>query len=170
MPIVEQTVVDKVPKEAEYQAKALSLGLTPDTLIFEENFVKSFYQVNTQLKEREIKFFQCIGDPALTAEQAEAIIAYRNDNAKYQQEFVREGDLHRYDLTTTDDRVTLPLDLNIEIGNKWSVLDNDLFSLRQRNLGNLAKMATVVLVRTRVAKRLAKLKFRFEEVKVVINE
>jgi len=170
MLIAEQTIVDKIPKEAEHQAKALSLGLTPDTLIFEENFVKTFHQINTQLKEREIKFFQCIGDPALTQEQIEAIIAYRNDNAKYHQEFLREGDLHRYDLTTSDDRVILPLDLKIEINNKWNVLDNDLFSLRHRNLGNLAKMATVVLVRTRVAKRLAKLKFRFEEVKVAIYE
>lgn len=126
--------------------------------------MKSFHSINTQLKEREIKFFQCIGDPALTPEQIADIIAYREENNRYHKDFVKNEDLHRYDLDTSGDRVVLPLDLNVGTDCKWNVLENDLFSLRKRNLNNLVKMATVVLVRTRVRKRLDKLKFRFSEV------
>ena len=91
--MVETVAIDKMPKEAEYQTIALAKGLNPDALIFEESFVKSFHSINTQLKEREIKFFQCIGDPALTPEQIQEIIAYRNGNAEYHRDFMKENDL-----------------------------------------------------------------------------
>jgi hypothetical protein len=71
--IVAEVVYDKMPKDAERQEKALGAGLHPNVLIFEEAFVKTYHSVETQLKEREIKFFRCIGDPALTAEETKSI-------------------------------------------------------------------------------------------------
>lgn len=162
--VVEQAIIDKMPKEAEKQSRTLAAGLNPNVLIFEENFVKEYHEVETQLKEREIKFFQCIGDPALQPDEKNQIISTKLENTQYLTEFKKENDLHRYGPVSNNERVIVPSDLKVETNCKWNILGNDLFSLRQRNLNNLVKMSTTILTRIRVAHRLSKLKARFDEV------
>ena len=163
------TVYDKMPKEAERQAKTVAMGLNPNVLIFEENFVKDYHVIETQLKEREIKFFKCIGDPALEPAEKQEIVSLREENTKHSTEFKRDNDLHRYVEASTNERVVVPVDISIETNCKWNILSNDLFSLRQRNLNNLVKMCTTVLTRIRLSHRTAKLKARFDEVNINLN-
>ena len=156
--------VEKAPKEVEKQEVALAQGLHPNVLIFEDGFVKNYHSVETQQKEREIKFFSCVGDPALSEVEKAAISGQRQDNGKYLVEFNKNKDIHRYELTSTSDRVVVPGDLPLRPECKWNTLNNDLFSLRQRHLNNLVKMATTLMVRIRTSIRLEKLRARFEQV------
>jgi hypothetical protein len=162
--------IEKMPKEAEKQERALVSGLNPNVLIFEELFVKNYHSVETLQKEREIKFFKCIGDPALTNEEKKSISDQRQENGLYLVEFNKSNDLHRYDVVSSNERIIVPVDLPLKPECKWNILDNDLFSLRQRNLNNLVKMATTLMTRIRVSARLAKIKSRFDQVITMINE
>lgn len=155
-----------MPKEAEKQDKLLGVGLHPNVLIFEETFVKDYHFVDKQHKEREIKFFPCIGDPALTNEQTAEIQTLRQENKEHLTDFKKNNDLHRYDVEDTNERITVPVDIPLKPECKWNILGNDLFSLRQRHLNNLVKVASTLMMRIRVNARLAKLKARFEEVRV----
>ena len=161
--LVVEAPLEKMPKEAEKQEKCLLQGLCPNVLIFEDNFVKEYHSVETQQKEREIKFFQCIGDPTPTEPEKSAISDTRHENAAYLTSFNKDNDLRRYDVTSNGERVVVPVDLEIKTTCKWNVLSNDLFSLRQRNLNNLVKMATVLMTRIRVSVRLSKIKSRFDQ-------
>lgn len=155
---------EKMPKEAEKQERLLANGLNPNVLIFEEAFVKVYHHVETQLKEREIKFFRCIGDPALTKEEGDTIRNMRENNKNYLTNFQRSEDLHRYSTTHTNERIVVPIDIQCKPNCKWNILDNDLFSLRQRHLNNLVKMSTILMIRIRASIRLEKIKKRFDEV------
>jgi len=143
--------------------------LHPNVLIFDETFVKNYHHVDKQHKEREIKFFQCIGDPALTKEEQTEIVNLRSENNQHLTEFNKDNDLHRYDVAGSNERVTVPVDIPLKPECKWNILGNDLFSLRQRHLNNLVKIATTLMVRIRVNARLSKLKARFEEVISIIE-
>jgi hypothetical protein len=119
-------------------------------------------------KEREIKFFQCIGDPSLTNEEIEEIKEYKAENSNHLTNFKKDKDIHRYEAEDSNDRITIPVDIPLKAEPKWNVLNNDLFSLRQRNLNNLVKIAATLMMRIRVNSRLAKLKARFEEVLLIL--
>ncbi len=157
-------MVEKMPKEAERQDRTLAIGIHPNVLIFEEQFVRRYHQVETLLKEREIKFFKCIGDPALTEEQRKAISDTREENAAYMVEFSKNKDLRRYEVDGSGERIVVPVDVQLKTDCKWNVLSNDLFSLRQRNLSNLVKMSATIMTRIRVSVRLARLKAQFDQV------
>lgn len=153
-----------MPKEAEKQEKLLGLGIHPNVLVFEDTFVKHYHNVEKESKEREIKFFKCIGDPALGDEERFKIIKQKAENKEHFIENNKNNDLHRYDVVDSNERVTIPVDLPLKPECKWNILSNDLFSLRQRHLNNLVKISTTLMVRIRVNARLAKLKARFDEV------
>ena len=61
-------------------------------------------------RQKGIKFFECIGDPPITGYTTDNIKITRDDFIETGKMNMRERDIHRFQLSTDEDRVVVPTD------------------------------------------------------------
>lgn len=83
---------------------------------------------------------------------------------------MREQDCHRFATEINNDKVVVPIDVNISQQPRWNVYDNNHFAMRRRLVGIFLKVANKLITRIRAGRRLTKIKKRFEEAGVMNRE
>jgi len=67
-----------IPESA--RMSAAEAGMSTERQFFEKQFLERFNQIQTLDKEKNIKFFQCIGDPKISEEGVDIIKGERDDH------------------------------------------------------------------------------------------
>lgn len=83
---------------------------------------------------------------------------------------MRSKDCTRYQSEINSDKVCVPIEISLTDKPKWDVFENNHFAMRKRLVVIFLKVANKLIIRMRAAKRLQKLKDRFEDLKVYTRE
>lgn len=99
--------------------------LTPE----EQDFIMNYRKLEELDKVKEIKFFQCLGDPPITSEEIDNFNQGRKDFID-QTNFLRFQNT-RYSTETDTDRVLVETDLPMELNAQLDLYQNNHFELRK---------------------------------------
>jgi len=132
-------------------------GISTERQFFEKQFLERFNQIQMLDKEKNIKFFQCIGDPKISEEGENTIKGEREDH--------RNAFLNRYEndgVTRYEVQLDQGLPIVGEIVPKYHPtydnLKNDNIRKRRRVLHKLMSYVSKKILKSRKKKRLDKIK------------
>jgi len=154
---LESTRKSMVSDDMEEGFTTFKTKLTPQ----EQEFIAKYRQLEELDKVKEIKFFECLGDPPMTTEEIE----YYQQNRK---EFIEAFNMQRFDNTrytteTDTDMVIVDTDLPMELQPQLDLYQNNHFELRKRCLDLMLKYINQMVIRQRAGKRLMQLKNKLKE-------
>eukprot|EP00357_Protocruzia_adherens_P026922 CAMPEP_0115010078 /NCGR_PEP_ID=MMETSP0216-20121206/23065_1 /TAXON_ID=223996 /ORGANISM="Protocruzia adherens, Strain Boccale" /LENGTH=639 /DNA_ID=CAMNT_0002378151 /DNA_START=305 /DNA_END=2224 /DNA_ORIENTATION=- len=124
----------------------------------ESDFLTSYRQLEDLDREKEIKFFQCIGDAYITEEETAAIRDHRQKVEEERRELLCHQDCVRYQVETDRERVTVDALFMPLQKPSWDIYRNDDFAVRKKSLIRFMRAAKTILIRHRAGKRLKKIK------------
>lgn len=121
-------------------------------------------------REKEIKFFQCPGDPPITNTKVERISQKRENITDDRAEKLRLRDVTRFRLgqqQDTDDpyfmnKVVVPIEQVLEARPNWDEFQNSHTAMRKRTRDIFLRIANKLMTRLRAGRRLAKIKQRLK--------
>jgi hypothetical protein len=142
----------------------LKTKLTAD----EQEFISKYRQLEELDKVKEIKFFECLGDPPITSEDIEFYKEKR-------QNFIDDTNMQRFKntkyITEADtDRVIVDTNLPMELKPQLDLYQNNHFELRKRCLNLMLKYINQMVIRQRAGKRLMQIKNKLKEQHMNVNE
>lgn len=131
--------------------------LTPD----EQEFITKYRQLEELDKVKEIKFFECLGDPPITDEEID-------EHRKKRKDIIDKINKMRFDNTrytteTDTDRVVVDTDLPMELNPQLDLYQNNHFELRKRCLDLMLKYVNQMVIRQRAGKRLMQIKNKLKD-------
>lgn len=156
------------PKESEDETlkKLKAMNLSEDELAF----LKEYRRLEELERQKGIKFFECTGDPPHTEEFTDGVVSKRENFINTRLEDMRGKDCTRYSSEVNSDKVVVPIEISLTDKPKWDVFENNHFAMRKRLVVIFLKVANKLIIRMRAAKRLQKLKDRFQELGVTNRE
>lgn len=128
----------------------------------EKAFIKDYRKIEDLEREKEIKFFQCIGDPPITPEFRQGVHDKRSAIKTEKANALRERDVTRFATAIDEDKVVVETDLKLSEQPKWDAFANNHLAMRKRICTLFMKAGNKVITRLRAGKRLTKIKAMFE--------
>jgi hypothetical protein len=141
-------------------------GLTDD----EFTFLKEYRNLEDLEREKGIKFFVCIGDPPATETFKQNVVVKRQNFIEDAQNNMRYNDTNRFASEIDQDKVVVPIDLELSAKPGWNVYTNNHFNMRRRLVAIFLKVANKLITRIRAGKRLVLIRKRFESERVYTRE
>ena len=136
----------------------------------ERDFLTEYRQLEQLDREKEIKFFPCVGDPAMSQDQQTMFEAKRHNKVHRSEQDRRETDITRYSTDVDNDAAVIDTDLPLEKKPQWDIYQNNHFALRKRCLGILLRCVNKLVIRHRAGKRLRMLRERLRSEQVKTKE
>ena len=130
-------------------------------IMLQRRFIEKFNGVQQLDKEKEIRFFSCIGDFQITQNSVDNIIEERKDLEDQKMAEKEKNGIHRYQIEKDYD---LPIiDQNVpKFECQWSEYKNDMMKKRRLNNQLFTRKVTDIVLKNRLLKRLEKVKIFLE--------
>ncbi|CAD8145233.1 unnamed protein product [Paramecium pentaurelia] len=125
--------------------------------LLEKSYLDHFNQIQSLDKEKEMRFFQCVGDPPINESQVQDIILERQQYLNNYLEDVQAKGTTRYKLLINADSTIVDYILP-ENQLSWDLDKNDTMKIKKLNLRKFVCAASRVIYKLRMEKRLQKLK------------
>eukprot|EP00743_Colponemidia_sp_Colp-15_P003394 GILK01003668.1.p1 GENE.GILK01003668.1~~GILK01003668.1.p1 ORF type:complete len:832 (-),score=131.18 GILK01003668.1:94-2589(-) len=117
-------------------------------------------------REKEIKFFLCRGDVAMTQEEAQEVKQERIKSQNRLESKLRELDRSRYETVASVKRPVVAKGREPQVSATFDIYKNDTITMRRQVLERFVRIANKAIVRARVNKRLRKIQLRLATAKV----
>ncbi|EGR29602.1 hypothetical protein IMG5_152520 [Ichthyophthirius multifiliis] len=143
---------------------------------YEKQFLNKCSIVNLLQKNKEIKFFQCIGDCDMTEVDIEEIYEKRNNFQKQILDGINIEGQNRFEIVLNNDQPQLDFEKIPQYQTTWDFDKNNDLKNRKINLNKFMSVGTKIILRIRADKRLEKLKNKLsnlktrEEVKKMVSQ
>jgi len=115
----------------------------------ERDFLVNYREAEKLDREKEIKFFPCIGDPAMTEDEDAGYKEKRENKIESHNEDRKNTDVSRYETNWKEDKAVVDTDIPLEVEPDWDVYRNNHFALRKRCLDMLLKSINKLVIRHR---------------------
>ncbi|KRX00149.1 hypothetical protein PPERSA_10648 [Pseudocohnilembus persalinus] len=166
----------EIGNESEYgQKQTIFTMVNSMRQQLEKEFIDKFNEVRLLDKNKEIKFFQCVGDKVISKESTEEIekerVEYKNEELR---EIQQQG-VERYELLLNQDTPIIE-QVVPSFDCQWDYDKNDPMKRRFLIQKKLTKVGTLIILKHRKEERLQKIKNFLngaatkEEVKQLVNQ
>lgn len=133
----------------------------------EIEYLLEYRKLEALEREKEIKFFKCLGETDITPEEEAHFKQLRENKISNKNNENREKDINRYHSEFDKDKVLV--DINRDIKSQAGY-NKQSFELRRRCLDIFRKALNKILIRHRAGKRLMMIKNRFKNEQVKNRE
>lgn len=131
--------------------------ITSERQTLEKQFLERFNQIQMLDKEKNIKFFQCIGDPQLRQDEIDSIKKEKEDNySEFLSKYENEG-ISRYQ-AKFDQGLPVVSEITPKYSPTYDLIKNDNIRKRRRVLHKLMSYVSKKILKSRKKKRLEKIK------------
>ncbi|KAL4456204.1 hypothetical protein ABPG74_014165 [Tetrahymena malaccensis] len=125
----------------------------------EREFIEKCNAVALMDKNKDIKFFQCIGDEVITEDETQNILTERKNYHQSKLDHIQHEGVHRYTKKINQDHVMLgQRNQELQMTNNWDTDKNDNLKLRKIILKRFMNAGTKIILKMRMENRLIKLK------------
>ena len=157
-------------REEEREMISIDKGISKKLLNKETEFICKYSQTEKFMTEKDIKFFQCIGDTAISEAQRDSVSKDRVEELEFKQQWIHNKNITNYAIKKDNGPVVVPTDFRTDLTPQWDLYSIDIFSYRNFSCKKIQEAGTRAISASRVIKYTEQIKNKLREVRKLLGK